>query len=182
MHDRGYEAVGIAELCQVAGVKRGSFYFHFETKQALALEMLDRSWERTRLAVFGSSIEDETLSAGDAIARYGNLLADLLATVLDERAVVAGCRFGNFAVELATRDEPVRARVEAIFDQMIALVAATIERSVDRGELAPEVDPQSSATAVIAHMEGLMVMAKARRQPDILRGLGDAARLLLRRP
>ncbi|MEM8925954.1 MAG: helix-turn-helix domain-containing protein [Actinomycetota bacterium] len=27
MYERGYEAVGVAELCRVAEVKKGSFYF-----------------------------------------------------------------------------------------------------------------------------------------------------------
>ena len=30
MHERGYEAVGVAELCNAADAKKGSFYFFFD--------------------------------------------------------------------------------------------------------------------------------------------------------
>ena len=40
MWARGYEAVGVAELCAEAGAPRGSFYHWWPSKQALAAAML----------------------------------------------------------------------------------------------------------------------------------------------
>jgi len=39
---KGYGAVGVAELCEVAGTPRGSFYHWWPSKQALAVSMLER--------------------------------------------------------------------------------------------------------------------------------------------
>lgn len=37
----GYDAAGVAEICQAAGVSKGAFYYHFPSKQALFLELMD---------------------------------------------------------------------------------------------------------------------------------------------
>ena len=37
----GYDATGVAEICQVAGVSKGAFYHHFPTKQAVFMEILN---------------------------------------------------------------------------------------------------------------------------------------------
>ena len=39
--ERGYDATGVAEICQRAGVSKGAFYYHFASKQALFLTLLD---------------------------------------------------------------------------------------------------------------------------------------------
>ena len=36
----GYDATGVAEICQAAGVSKGAFYHHFPTKQAVFMELL----------------------------------------------------------------------------------------------------------------------------------------------
>jgi AcrR family transcriptional regulator len=37
----GYDATGLAEICQAAGASKVAFYHHFPTKQAVFLELLE---------------------------------------------------------------------------------------------------------------------------------------------
>lgn len=37
----GYDATGVAEICRAAGVSKGAFYYHFPSKQALFLDLLE---------------------------------------------------------------------------------------------------------------------------------------------
>ena len=41
---RGYSALGVAEICRAAGVPKGSFYYFYESKEALALAVVDEHW------------------------------------------------------------------------------------------------------------------------------------------
>lgn len=178
MYEQGYESVGVAELCRVADTRKGSFYHFFDSKQALALAMLDRSWERTRSTIF-AALDDPTMPTIEAIEIYGELLIDNLKARQTADAAIVGCRFGNFAVELSTRDEAIRSRVVEIFGEMTEVMITAIERGIDNGEFDDSIDAASSARALIAYMEGLMVMAKAHRDPNRLADLGRFARLIL---
>ena len=180
MYAKGYEAVGVAEVCREAGVQKGSFYHFFASKQDLAVEMLDRSWARTRTAIFASAFDDDR-RAVDSITRYGDLLAERLTVGRSDVGVVAGCRFGNFAVELSAHDEVIRAKIDEIFGEMSSIIEATIRRGIDAGDVSDDLDPAEAAADVVAVMEGLMVMAKARQDPAPLRRLGHLAGLVLDR-
>ncbi len=37
----GYDATSVSDICKEAGVTKGAFYYHFETKHALFLELLN---------------------------------------------------------------------------------------------------------------------------------------------
>ena len=45
--DRGFTAIGVAEICLVADVNKGSFYHFFASKRVLLLEVIESSWDET---------------------------------------------------------------------------------------------------------------------------------------
>ena len=51
---QGYDASGVAEICAAAGVSKGAFYHHFESKQALFLALLEE-WLARLDAAFSRS-------------------------------------------------------------------------------------------------------------------------------
>src|SRR3954467_8611676 len=56
--ERGYTSVGVAEISSRAGVQKGSFYYFFPSKEALALAVVDRHWEAQRAewaGIFGKA-------------------------------------------------------------------------------------------------------------------------------
>lgn len=180
MHRHGYGAVGVADICRAAGAKKGSFYHFFESKQALAVEMLEQSWERARSTLFVDAFGDDEIGAVDAFTRYGRLLASNLVRLTADHGPVPGCRFGNFASELGGADERIRRCVDQVFDEMSDRFEAVIRRGQARGELPADLDAAAGARRVLAHMEGLMVLAKAAQDPALLEDLGPAVARLLR--
>jgi TetR/AcrR family transcriptional repressor of nem operon len=88
-------------------------------------------------------------------------------------------RPAHSTVELSTQNENFRARVSARLEDMVDSASLAIARSLELGEISPTTDVDQAARDVIAHMEGLMVVAKAHRDPSLLRQLGPTIRRLL---
>ena len=181
MHARGYEATGVAELCEAAGAPKGSFYYWWPSKQALAVAMLDHQWELAREHVL-----EPAFAAGrpivDQFALYAELLVDVLEGEVEQTGSVHGCPFGNLVVELATRDDVVRGRAEQILSELRLMFATAITGAKDAKELPAELDADDLAEAILAHVEGLFVIAKARNDPAVFERLPrDVERLLASR-
>jgi TetR/AcrR family transcriptional repressor of nem operon len=177
MWERGYEAVGVAELCAEAGAPRGSFYYWWPSKQALALAMIERSWDRTKVALFEPTFGRQA-SFAEQLDGYVERLVARLESARQAIHGVPGCRFGNLAAELSTRDPDVRQAIDAVFADMQRIFADAIVKSIASGELPADVAPIDTAEALCAHMEGLMILAKARNDPAILRRLSVDGRRL----
>lgn len=181
MWQRGYEAVGIAELCSVAEAPRGSFYYWWPSKQALALSMIERSWAHLRSTLFEPSFRGAG-SFAEQLDAYVDRLSRHLTNAQHANAQMAGCRFGNLTAELSTRDEEIRAALEAVFDEMHRIFATAIAGAMASGEVGTDIDPDDAAEGLCAHMEGLMILAKARNQPSVLERLRVDGRRLVGLP
>lgn len=177
MHTRSYSAVGVAEICARADVRKGSFYYFFESKQALTLEAVNAHWNNQRegwLAI----LQD----AAPALERLRDLFA---ATAAEQRAAqhehgaVSGCVLANLALELSTQDQLVQTRLQEIFDEQIALVEELLQEAVGEEAIPPSSASLSTARAVVAQMEGMVLFAKLGNNPDLLDDLWSQTLRLL---
>jgi TetR/AcrR family transcriptional repressor of nem operon len=165
---RAYSAIGVAEICTAADVPKGSFYYFFPSKQALALEVVNEHWIWQR----GEWIR--ILGAPDTLLdRLRNLFAatvEIQTDALNGTGSVTGCLFGNLALEVSEQDDPVRVRLQQIFEEQIDIVEAAIREAVAAGELsAPE--PRAMAKSIVAQLEGLVLFAKLFNDPTQLDAL-----------
>jgi TetR/AcrR family transcriptional repressor of nem operon len=178
MHERGYEATGVAELCAAAGAPKGSFYYWWPSKQALALAMIDGQWDRARERMFEPAFASRA-PIGEQFARYTELLVASVRREIEQTGSVLGCPFGNFAVELGTRNQVIAGRAEEILSEIRRLFAHAIAAAKEAGELHADLDANDLAEAILAHLQGLFVIAKARNEPTVLERLPrDVERLL----
>ncbi|MHC3471325.1 TetR/AcrR family transcriptional regulator [Streptomyces sp. 7R007] len=176
IEERGYSALGVAEICKAAGVPKGSFYYFFESKEALALAVVDEHWAAQRR-------EWTRALGGDAgpLERLRRLCEQTQAAqrvVRQGCGTVSGCLFGNLALELSTRTEPVRRRLQEIFDAQVDLVEAVVAEARRRGEVTVT-DPREAARAVVAQLEGQVMFAKLYNSTGPLTPLWDNCRALL---
>ncbi|WP_422739272.1 TetR family transcriptional regulator C-terminal domain-containing protein [Micromonospora sp. WMMD729] len=169
IEQRGYTALGVAEICAVAGVPKGSFYYFFESKQALARTVIDEHWATQR-----RQWEQLLGSERDPLQRLRDLFE---ATEEVQRAgqqkagVVAGCLFGNLALELSNQAEEIRTRLQEIFEEQISLIEQVVAEAKERGLAGSSVDSREAARSIVAQIEGRVLLAKLLNDPTQLETL-----------
>ena len=169
---RSYGDVGVQEICEHAGVRKGSFYHFFASKRELTLAAIDDS-----LVVY----KEQLLAAAFApdlapMARFYRLVEMVHVYQKDAwkaTGALPGCPFGNLASEMSTQDEVMRARLAVIFGLLREPFERNLEAAVDAGEL-PTIDIRATAESMLAYMEGVMLMAKTQNDPELLLRLGPA--------
>ena len=163
---RGYSALGVAEICKAAGVPKGSFYYFYASKEALALAVVDEHWaeQRREWTRILSGVGKDGVDAGGAqpLDRLRKLFEETEAgqhAVQQGCGTVLGCLFGNLSLEMSNQTEAVRARLQEIFDAQVEMVAAVIDEARDRGDVTVN-DSREAARSVVAQLEGQVMFAK----------------------
>jgi TetR/AcrR family transcriptional repressor of nem operon len=169
IHARSYAKVGVQELCDHAGVNKGSFYHFFPSKRDLTVAALERQWQIAKQTVW-----DPAFASNLPVIQKLECCLDHFyqhqCHVKDRTGQVPGCPFGNLALELSTQDEVIRRKVDQIFGECEKYVERILEDAIAAGEI-PKLDTQTTAAAVIAYMEGVMLMAKTRNDPHVIKEL-----------
>jgi TetR/AcrR family transcriptional repressor of nem operon len=156
MYQSGYTAVGVKEVCERAGVNKGSFYYFFPSKQALILAALDAQWEGAKRNLLDVAFaKDIPLPA--RFLRLFQLAA--AASQQGECKSIRGCFFGNLALELSTQDEEVRQKLRDIFQEWAGYFERVLAEAVASGELSG-IDPPATARAMLAYFQGVALLAK----------------------
>ncbi|WP_405846301.1 TetR/AcrR family transcriptional regulator [Streptomyces sp. NBC_01518] len=157
---RGYSALGVAEICKAAGVPKGSFYYFYASKEALALAVVDEHWADQRRE-WTRILSGETGGA-QPLDRLRQLFEETEAgqhAVQQGCGTVLGCLFGNLSLEMSNQTEALRARLQEIFDAQVEMVAAVIGEARERGDVTVN-DPREAARSVVAQLEGQVLFAK----------------------
>lgn len=169
-HRDGYHAVGVNELCKAADVRKGSFYYFFDSKEALAQAAIEHQRSGTIRDVLEPSFADDVPPA-DRIRRYFSMLADYNGERLSDIGCFLGCPFGNISAEVGG-DGLIATAVSHAFDTIRSYFEDCLRDARDGGA---DVDPALGADQLLAYMEGVILVSRSRRDPDHLRRLGDLA-------
>lgn len=173
---RGYSALGVAEICKAAGVPKGSFYYFFESKESLALAVLDEHWEAQRRDWVRA-----LRGAGEPLSRLRRLFEETEAGLRAGQqscGTVSGCMFGNLTLELSNQTEPIRARLQQIFDAQVEMVEKVIAEARERGQVTVG-DTREAARSVVAQLEGQVLFAKLYNNTQHLQALWENCLSLL---
>ena len=102
-----YGAVSVDDICEQAGVNKGSFYYAFKCKSDLAVAAYERYWENKRAKMDG--IFSAAVPAAPAPGQsHEAIIADQTARY-KEYGKMPGCPFCSIGSELGTQDENIRA-------------------------------------------------------------------------
>ncbi|HWE05327.1 MAG TPA: helix-turn-helix domain-containing protein [Rhizomicrobium sp.] len=163
--ERGIDGVGVAEICEAAGLTHGALYAQFPSKEALAAEAFDEAFARgyPRMKTAGG--------------RLAPSLRDYLEFLISpqQRDNLGGCPLTASASEVARKDETLSASFSRGFEQMVAVVESAIDRKV------PVAERRDRALTIIAAEIGVIAVARAaaKSRPDLSNRVVAAARRVL---
>jgi TetR/AcrR family transcriptional repressor of nem operon len=170
--NRSYNAVGVQELCEHAGVKKGSFYHFFPSKRHLTLEAIDTIWQVYK----GEMLEPICCARVPALKKLESMLRrsyEFQSKSKECGGCMTGCGFGNLALELSTQDEVIRQKIADIFEDWAMSLERVIAQAVGEGDLPADTDTRATSRAIIAYFEGVYVLAKAFNDPGMIPRLGE---------
>jgi TetR/AcrR family transcriptional regulator, transcriptional repressor for nem operon len=157
LHRQGFNASAVQDITDAAGLPKGSFYNYFESKEALALEVIDHyGKEQSALA---RVLSDESIPPVERLRRYFASLATHLAAHNYER----GCLIGNFSTELADQSRLIRDRLSSNFAGWSRSIEACIRDAQKAGEISKDSDPRLLAEFLLNSFEGAMLRTKVEK-------------------
>lgn len=144
----GYDETGVALLCQTAGVSKGAFYHHFDSKQAIFLTLLNR-W----LAGLDSqltALEQNQDNVPDRFLAMSGIVGQLLQTPRDQLLI-----YLEYLNKAARDPQAWQATIEPyhLYREQIAIL---ISGGIDEGSLRP-VEAKTTANIMIALVIGLLI-------------------------
>ncbi|MER5845585.1 ScbR family autoregulator-binding transcription factor [Streptomyces sp. NPDC002012] len=141
--ERGYSSATISEILARAGVTKGALYFHFTSKEDLALGVMDVQLDSDPLPAQLTKLQE--------LVDQGMLLAHRLRHEPLVRASVGLAM--DQAVEGLDRGTPFRAWI----DRLEHLLTA----AKNQGELLPHVDARETAEMLAGSFSGIQAMSQA---------------------
>jgi len=174
---KGYPGTTVDEICELAGVTKGSFYHHFDGKEDLGVAALEAYFSDVA-AAFGDGKWTEVEDPVDRLQAF----IDHAAVVCTGPVMISGCLIGSFSLDMAESSPDLRVRLSTMFAALRDVVAGLVaDAARARGR---QLDAAQFGDQFLAVLEGCIVLSKAHADPALpARGLelfGQHLALLLR--
>lgn len=152
-----YGRTSVDQICEHAGVKKGSFYHFFESKTALAVAGLDHGWAEHRKEL--DRIFSPTVPPIERILGCFRNFRQEQEELLAKHGRVLGCPIHSLGAEMSTVDDHLRSKLQEILGQFICYYETAIRDAHAQGHIhAPEAGVL--ARIVFAYSEGLLLHAR----------------------
>jgi TetR/AcrR family transcriptional regulator, transcriptional repressor for nem operon len=170
---KGYSATSVDDLCAEAGVTKGAFFHHFESKEVLGVAAANH-WS-TMTSVF---------FAGAPYHRHDDPLERVLAYIAFRRDILQGelpeftCLVGTMAQEVHQSSRAIAAACDASISGHAATIELYIAKAMEQRGLDPAgANTGWSAASLALHtqavLQGAFILAKAKGGPAIAKESAD---------
>ncbi len=163
LHRRGYYDTSINDIIDNSGIKKGSLYFHYKSKDALIIEVLNEALERYEKqineGVKHATASDQIIDMIDAITGY-HMKGD----------ISKGCLFGNMALEIGHDGSDISVLVESIFKRWENQFISLLTQAEKKGEIKLKEPVEVLARMLLASIEGGVLLSKISGDTESLKG------------
>ena len=161
---KGYWGTTVDEICQRAGVTKGTFFYHFDSKESMARQLLERYIEELTAPM---AFARDPHGASDPMRRIEFMLGSFVRSHMSRRPV--GCLIGIFVSELAPTHHEFRRLCERAYGKMeCALRRELLAAGFFHSETVSEIDPVVEAESLLAVLQGAVLIARAKQDATVV--------------
>jgi TetR/AcrR family transcriptional regulator, transcriptional repressor for nem operon len=160
VHRSGFQSAGIDTILAATNVTRGALYHHFESKEALGYAIVDEIIAK----LFRDRWLTPMLGDGQPIDILIGIVRGLPSRPKDIRN---SCPLLNLTQEMSPLDEQFRTRLEMLFLAWQKGVAALLRKGQSQGTVRRELNPDETASFLVAMVEGNASLAKVAQDAKV---------------
>jgi TetR/AcrR family transcriptional repressor of nem operon len=168
VHANAVGRVSLDEVMEASGTSKSQLYHYFADKDALVREVIIF---QTRRVLEAHAAHLNQLDSFEALRAW----RDMVVAANRARGGLGGCPIGSLANELATQSAEARTLLEESFDAWGASIATGLARMQANGQIAPTADTESISIAVLAAIQGGILLSKTARSSTPLELAFDMA-------
>ena len=146
----GYAGASLNDIIKEAGVTKGGFYFHFPSKEALAMAVLHHTQEQWAGQVLAATMKHRGVE--DQMTAMVEALIDLHGEKRAARAIERLC------IELS-EDPRLRPQIGPQYEVWVDMTASLFARAQQEGLVREDLDAHAIAEAAVATFIGLELMS-----------------------
>ena len=164
---KGFEATSLEEICEEAGLTKGSFFHYFESKEDLGKAVLEHFCE-AKLREFQAA---PFLKKTDPLERvYGQIdfAIAMSKKMKDDPVARNGCLVGTFVQELSTTHPEIRSLCAQKFAQWTGGFKQELDAAKAKYAPHARLNTHSLAEHFLAVLEGSLIIAKAKQDPGVM--------------
>lgn len=166
---QSYGAVTIDDICKRAEVKKGSFYYYYDSKEQLAVAALDRMWAedwKPRMdTIFSASIEPL-----DRLKAYLGAIYHRSVEIKEKMGRMVGCPVASVGSEVSTQDCSICSKTRDLLGRKRRYIESAMREAMANGSIEPG-DPVKRTLVLASLIEGMMLQARMMNDPEVLKDL-----------
>jgi TetR/AcrR family transcriptional repressor of nem operon len=159
---KGYAAATVDDICAAAGVSKGSFFHHFQSKEEMGVAAIDH-WNTTTTALFAAAPYNALPDPRDRVLGY----VDFRMALIRGEVPQFTCLVGTTVQETYATHPDLRDASDRCFTDHIAVLTRDIAAA--RQRYAPDADWSAESVGYFIQcvLQGAFVFAKAKQGPEV---------------
>lgn len=169
-------AASVDAICEKAGVRKGSFYHFFKTKEDLVVAALEAHFAAARVDF--DRIFSPSIAPLDRLRSFFESMVRKQLFKREKAGRVVGCPYMSAAVSCSSAEQLVRERVQHLFATWKKYFESALRDGIADGSI-PAQDIPRAVEIVFDYIEGALTVGRVQNSMNPIQNIGFGAFKLL---
>jgi AcrR family transcriptional regulator len=153
LQDKGFNGFSYAHIASELGVKNAAIHYHFPSKEALSIAVIQRYRERFKLWINNSRVKN--LSHEQKLDWFFGIYTDMRA---DQGKV---CLVGSMEAEYNSIPKGLQTEIQSLHKELLKWLETALSEGREAGAFQFKGEPANKAALILSSLQGALQMARA---------------------